>query len=100
MNLVYRDQLFPRQAYRRTFDALQQLSERQIMVELLALAHERGCEAQLAQRLSDLDAGIPGPPRFDALLLRNDRPAAITPCVRIDVASFYKPKLGAKECFT
>ena len=23
-----------------------------------------------------------------------------TPCVRIDVASFYKPKLGAKECFT
>ena len=22
------------------------------------------------------------------------------PCVRIDVASFYKPKLGAKECFT
>ena len=63
LNLVYRDQLFPRQAYRRTFDALlEQLSERQacrIMVELLALAHERGCEAQLAQRLaSDLDAGI------------------------------------------
>ena len=25
---------------------------------------------------------------------------AVAPCVRIDVASFYKPKLGAKECFT
>ena len=24
----------------------------------------------------------------------------LAPCVRIDVASFYKPKLGAKECFT
>ncbi len=63
LNLVYRDQLFPREAYRRTFDVLlEQLTERQacrIMVDLLALAHERGCEAQLAQRLaSDLDAGI------------------------------------------
>jgi len=42
LNLVYRDQLFPRQAYRQTFDALlEQLSERQacrIMVELLAMA--------------------------------------------------------------
>src|SRR5437879_5139984 len=45
LNLVYRDQLFPRQAYRQTFDALlEQLPERQacrIMVELLAMAHER-----------------------------------------------------------
>jgi len=63
LNLVYRDQLFPREAYRRSFDVLlEQLTERQAcrtMVDLLALAHERGCEAQLAQRLaSDLDAGI------------------------------------------
>jgi len=63
LNLVYRDQLFPREAYRRTFDVLlEQLTERQAcrsMVELLALAHERGCEARLAQRLAtDLDAGI------------------------------------------
>ena len=28
------------------------------------------------------------------------QPEAGPPCVRIDVASFYKPKLGAKECFT
>ena len=48
---------------RHTIDVLlEQLTDRQacrIMVDLLALAHERGCEAQLAQRLaSDLDAGI------------------------------------------
>lgn len=55
MNLVYRDQLFPRQAYRRTFDMLvERLPERQAcrtMVELLALAHERGCESELADQL-------------------------------------------------
>ncbi|MBA2771492.1 MAG: IS21 family transposase, partial [Sphingomonas sp.] len=61
LNLVYRDQLFPRQAYRRTFDALlERLPERQacrIMVDLLALAHDRGCEAELAALLAaDLEA--------------------------------------------
>jgi hypothetical protein len=56
LNLVYRDQLFPREAYRRTFDLLiERLPERQacrIMVELLAIAHERGCESELADALS------------------------------------------------
>jgi hypothetical protein len=56
LNLVYRDRLFPREAYRRTFDHLiERLSERQacrIMVELLAIAHERGCESELADELS------------------------------------------------
>jgi hypothetical protein len=61
LNLVYRDQLFPREAYRRMFDALlEQLEERgacRLMVDLLALAHERGCEAELAACLADdLDA--------------------------------------------
>ena len=61
LHLVYRDQLFPRQAYRRTFEVLlEQTGERQAcrcMVELLALAHERSCEAELAQCLAeDLDA--------------------------------------------
>jgi hypothetical protein len=45
LNLVYRDQLFPRQAYRRTFDALlQRLPEKQawrIMVDLLARPQPR-----------------------------------------------------------
>lgn len=55
LNLVYRDRLFPREAYRRTFDMLRdRLPERQAcrtMVELLALAHERGCESELADQL-------------------------------------------------
>lgn len=62
LNLVYRDRLFPRDAYRRTFDALRgQLPDKKacrLMVDLLALAHERGCEAELADQLAaDLDAG-------------------------------------------
>lgn len=56
MNLVYRDQLFPRQAYKQTFEALlEYLPGRQacrIMVELLAIAHERNCEAELADQLA------------------------------------------------
>jgi len=56
LNLVYREQLFPREAYRLTFDRLcEQLSPRaacKTMVELLSLAHERTCEAQLAEVLS------------------------------------------------
>jgi len=62
LNLVYRDQLFPRQAYARTFDALLVVQTPRIackiMVELLALAHERACEAELAGYLAaDLEAG-------------------------------------------
>ena len=59
---MYRDQLFPREAYRRTFDALlERLPERQacrLMVELLAMAHDRGCESELADQLAaGLQAG-------------------------------------------
>jgi len=62
LNLVYRDQLFPRDAYRLTFDRLlDKLPERsacRLMVDLLALAHDRGCEAELATALAaDLSAG-------------------------------------------
>jgi hypothetical protein len=61
-NLVYRDQLFPRPAYRRVFDALQGRGDVRtackVTVELLALAHERACEAELAEAIAaDLDAG-------------------------------------------
>ena len=61
LGLVYRDQLFPRDAYRHSFDRLmEQVPERQacrLMVDLLALAHERGCEADLAEVLAaDLEA--------------------------------------------
>jgi hypothetical protein len=52
LNLVYRDQLFPRRAYAKAFDALlAETGEKaacKTMVALLALAHERACEAELA----------------------------------------------------
>ena len=61
-NLVYRDQLFPRPAYARAFETLcAELGDKRackVTVELLALAHDRGCEAELAQAIdSDLDDG-------------------------------------------
>jgi hypothetical protein len=56
LNLVYRDQLFPRDAYRLTFDRLlEKLPDKsacRLMVDLLALAHDRGCEADLAVQLT------------------------------------------------
>jgi transposase InsO family protein len=63
LNLVYRDQLLPRRAFALTFDALLAgLGERpacRAMVGILALAHERGCEAELAAALqADLDQGV------------------------------------------
>ena len=56
LNLVYRDQLFPRDAYRLTFDRLlENIPDKaacRLMVDLLALAHDRGCEADLAAQLT------------------------------------------------
>ena len=52
LNWVHRDGLFPRDAYRRAFEALREgLDDRQTcrrMVDLLALAHDHCCEARLA----------------------------------------------------
>ena len=65
LNLVYRDQLWPREAYRMMFDHLrEQLSERgacKMMVDLLSLAHERSCEAQLAIVLATISPPIDYP---------------------------------------
>src|SRR3546814_2794638 len=62
LQLTYRDQLFPREAYRLMFERLlEAMSERDAcrkMVELLYMAHERACEAELADLLAqDLDEG-------------------------------------------
>jgi len=57
LNLVYRDELFPREAYRLTFERLREISEKlacKTLVELLSLAHERVCEAELAVILTEL----------------------------------------------
>lgn len=67
LNLVYRDKLFPRPAYRRAFEALSaQLPEKmacKITVDLMALAHDRGCERDLAEEVDRvLDTGsLPDP---------------------------------------
>lgn len=56
LKLVYRDQLFPREAYRRAFERLLEAGSEKnacrLMVELLAMAHERACEADLAEALT------------------------------------------------
>ena len=62
LNLVYRDQLFPRAAYKRLFETLREHGDDRrackVTAELLALAHERACEAELAEAIAmDLDAG-------------------------------------------
>jgi len=55
LNLVYRDQLFPREAYRRAWEALVATQPPRkacrTMVGLLALAHDRICEAEMAIEL-------------------------------------------------
>ena len=57
MGLVYRDQLFPRQVFRDVFEVLlEQTSEKvacRMTVDLLALAHDRGCEAELAAQIEE-----------------------------------------------
>ena len=64
---VHRDQLFPRDAYRRVYDEVTaKHGDRRacrVAVALLALAHEQGCERALAERIDAvLDAGgIPDP---------------------------------------
>ncbi len=54
--LVYRDQLFPREAYREAFEQLREASGERVachvLVELLSIAHERGVEAEIAAALS------------------------------------------------
>ncbi len=62
VNLVYRDQLFPRAAYKRLFETMREHGDDRrackVTVELLALAHERAYEAELAKAITiDLDAG-------------------------------------------
>jgi len=66
-NLIYRDALFPRTAYRRCWDALvAALPLRRacrIMVDLLWLAHAQACEAALAVELDRILAAgeLPDP---------------------------------------
>jgi len=62
LNLVYREQPFSRPAYRQAFEALLASDTEKracrTMVGLSALAHDRACEAELAEAIdAELDAG-------------------------------------------
>lgn len=90
LNLVYRDRLFPREAYRQTFDRLcEELPPRaacKAMVELLSLAHERACEAQLADVLTQ-DLSERRLPDLKALWTRFTPDPARLPEVCVQLAS-------------
>jgi transposase InsO family protein len=89
LSLVYRDQLFPREAYRRMFDFLcQELPERaacKLMVALLSLAHDRSCEAQLAGVLAE-DLAQRRVPEIHTLLARFVPDPARLPEVSVQLA--------------
>ncbi len=96
LGLVYRDQLFPREAYRRAFDALLAAQPERdacrTTVALLALAHERGCEAELASRLAEiLEAGLL--PDLDELRARFGPDPSSVPRVTVALGS-----LASYEC--
>ena len=89
-NLVYRDRLFPRPAYRRAFEALLEAKGERAAcrdtVALLSLAHERTCEATLAQAIDAcMDQGaLPDPTALAARFAPPPRPA---PEVRVQLGS-------------
>ena len=91
-NLVYRDQLFPRPAYRRAFEALSaEMGDKRackVTVELLALAHDRACEAELAQAIdAELDEGRL--PDIDKLRSRFQPDAASIPNVVVELVPLH-----------
>jgi hypothetical protein len=100
LNLVYRDRLFPREAYRQAFEAMRAaLPERQacrLTVDLLALAHERGCEAELAACLA-ADHAAGRLPDIAALRARFAPDPATIPHVTVALGSLshYEDLLGA-----
>jgi hypothetical protein len=82
--------LFPRPAYARAFEALHQsVGDKRackLTVELLALAHDRGCEAELAGLIdTELDAG-----RLPDLATLRERfgpnPASV-PVIKVELVS-------------
>ena len=88
LNLVYREQLFPRSPYRRAFEALLagdgEKQACRTIVGLLALAHNRACEAELAEAIdADLDGGRL--PDLDALSRRFAAVPAAIPDVTVEV---------------
>ena len=99
--LVYREALFPREAYRRAFHALRDARGERvactITVELLSIAHERGVEAELAAALACLiEAGEL--PDVDELRRRFVPPEPAAPKVTVEMPSMasFDALLGAE----
>ncbi len=103
MGLVYRDQLFPRRVFGDMFAALQeQAGEKaacRMTVELLALAHDRGCEAELAAQLEE-DLRQKRQPDMAALRTLFNPPADTLPEVEVQLAdlSSYDRLVGSAAC--
>src|SRR6266852_515260 len=92
LNLVYRAQLFPRPAYRQSFVAmLAAATEKRAcrtMVGLLALAHDRACEAELAEAIdAELNAGRL--PDLDSLGRRFAPYPTAIPDITVEVAPLH-----------
>jgi len=92
LNLVYRDQLFPRRAYQRAFEALLTADGEKVacrtLVGLLALAHERACEAELADIIdAKLDAGEL--PNLDHLVRRFAPDPATIPDITVELVPLH-----------
>jgi hypothetical protein len=92
LNLVYREQLFPRRAYQRAFETLLASDGEKracrTMVGLLALAHDRVCEAELAQAIdAELDAGRL--PDLDSLGRRFAPDPATIPDVTVELVPLH-----------
>ncbi len=85
-NLAYRDALWPRTAYRRAWEALTAAGSARdaarTMVGLLALAHDRGVEADLAAAL-DATLEVGELPELAAMLRRFTPTTAAAPDVSV-----------------
>jgi hypothetical protein len=102
LNLVYRDALFPRHAYRRAWEALSARLEPgaacRTMVALLALAHDRACEAELAAVLETIlgDGALPEPKELAARFAPRDTPLPAV-LVELPTVAAYDTLLAGEE---
>lgn len=96
LNLVYRDALFPRPAYRAAWEHLLAAGDPRAacrsMVGLLALAHEGGCEADLAQVITEQLGQGGGVPDLVALRARFAPTTTGVPEIRVDL-----PPIGSYD---
>lgn len=94
MGLVYRDQLFPRREFRDIFTALLEQADEttacRMTVDLLALAHDRGCEAELARHLEEdlRQHRIPDIPTLLALFGPSEDAMPVVEVQMVDLATY------------